>query len=283
MRRASDAKEAEPKQSASMQAARKRVAARPDAPPLPRPVFPRLEIDPRLAEQNRLLFASAGIGENATARASASYRMLRTRLLQAMRTNHWTSIAITSPGPGEGKTTTSINLAASIARDKSTSVFLLDLDLRNPSLCRFLGVPPPHDLVAYFRGEGSPADVFFTVGAENLALAGGAAPTDQASELLATSRLEELLDYAATAVHAPIVLIDLPPLLLTDEALLIAPRVDATLLVVSEGATRRDSLARAKQLLADFTMAGVVLNRTSESYGADSDYDYRYRYADFSG
>jgi Mrp family chromosome partitioning ATPase len=122
--------------------------------------------------------------------------------------------------------------------------------------------------------------VFFSIGVENLALAGAAAGTDQASELLASSRFEELLDYASSIAHAPIVLIDLPPVLVTDEALLVAPRVDATLLVVTEGRTRRDSLARAKELLVDFIVAGVVLNHASESFGADSDYDYGYRYTE---
>jgi protein-tyrosine kinase len=282
MRRAADAKEGQPQQSASVTAARKRVAARPDVPPMPRPLFPRLDIDVALTEQHRLLVPHAGAGGNPDARSSAAYRMLRTRLLQAMRTNHWTNIAITSPGPGEGKTLTSINLALSLARDKSCSVFLLDLDLRSPSVCWYLGVRPPRDLVSYFAGEGSPADVFFSIGVENLALAGAAASTDQASELLASSRLEELLEYASSVAHASIVLIDLPPLLVTDEALLVAPRVDATLLVVTEGTTRRDSLARAKHLLADFTVAGVVLNRTSESYGTDSEYDYGHLYSDTS-
>jgi len=282
MRRETDTKVGQTQQSASVTAARKRVAARPDVPTVPRPVFPKLDVDLELAEQHRLLVEQAGAGGKADTRTSAAYRMMRTRLLQTMRTNHWTSVAITSAGPGEGKSVTSINLASSLARDKSLSVFLLDLDLRNPSVCRYLGVTPPRDLVSYFAGEGNPADVFFSIGVENLALAGAAAGTDQASELLASSRLEELLDYAASVASAPIVLIDLPPLLVTDEALLVAPRVDATLLVVSEGTTRRDSLARAQQLLADFTLAGVVLNHTSESFGAYSDYVYGYRYSDTS-
>jgi Mrp family chromosome partitioning ATPase len=282
MRRDSDARAAQPQQSASVTAARKRVAARPDAPPVSRPVFPRVEIDLACAEQHRLLMAHKGAGRKQDARCSAAYRMLRTRLLQTMRTNHWTNLAITSPGAGEGKTVTSINLASSLARDKSCSVFLLDLDLRNPSICRYLGVLPPHDLVSYFSGDGSPADAFFSIGVDNLAIAGGVTSTEQASELLASSRLEELLEYAASVTNAPIVLIDLPPLLITDEALLVAPRVDATLLVVGEGTTRRDSLVRAKHLLADFTLAGVVLNRTSESFGADSDYGYAHLYSDTS-
>ena len=277
MRRESAAKAAE-QHSGSVAGASERLAVSPAAPSAPRPVFPHLEVDVRIAEQSRVFVPKAGTGKDS--RAHAAYRMLRTRLLQAMRQNHWTKIAITSPGAGEGKSVTSLNLALSLARDKSSSVFLLDLDLRNPSVCGYLGVRPVCDLVRYFNGTGDPASVFFSIGAENLAIAGSRQSTDQASELLASPKLQELLEYPARIASPPIVLIDLPPLLVTDEALLIAPRVDATLLVVSEGISRRDSLARARHLLADFMVAGVVLNRTSESFGADSDYDYRHRYTE---
>jgi Mrp family chromosome partitioning ATPase len=61
------------------------------------------------------------------------------------------------------------------------------------------------------------------------------------------------------------VLVDLPPINVTDEALLVGPRVDAFLVVVSEGKTDRKSLMQALHSLAEFTVAGVVLNRSSDS------------------
>jgi Mrp family chromosome partitioning ATPase len=119
-----------------------------------------------------------------------------------------------------------------------------------------------------------------SVGLSNLAIAASVTPSDQASELIATGRLEELIGYIKSISASPVVLIDLPPILVTDEALLVAPRVDATLLVVAEGRTRRDSLARAKQLLAEYTVAGVILNRSSENFGTDAYYGYGQRYLD---
>jgi Mrp family chromosome partitioning ATPase len=62
------------------------------------------------------------------------------------------------------------------------------------------------------------------------------------------------------------VLVDLPPINVTDEALLVAPRVDAFLMVVSEGKTERKNLAQALHTLSEFTIAGVVLNRSSDSH-----------------
>jgi capsular exopolysaccharide synthesis family protein len=261
----------------SAQAERRREQ-RTDSRVTNKPVFKILPIDRALAEENRVLLPQSAMAE--ITNAAAAYRMLRTRLLQRLRSNHWVSLAITSPGAAEGKSLTALNLAMSMARDKSCDVFLLDLDMRNPSICRYLGVRPERELLQFFVGGGNPSETLFSIGVENLTLAGSLTPTDQASELIASSRLGELLGYIRSIAQNPVILIDLPPVLVTDEALLVAPRVDATALVVSEGRTRRDGLQRAKQLLADFSFAGIILNRSSESFGADSYYGYGYHYGE---
>jgi Mrp family chromosome partitioning ATPase len=155
-----------------------------------------------------------------------------------------------------------LNLALSIAREGNNSVFLIDLDMRNPRMCSYLGVAPPLNIDSYLAGEGNPEDVLFSIGVEHLTLAGTANRTNEASELLAAGRLEKLFAYIRDVAPQPIVLMDLPPLLSTDDALVVAPKIDACLLVLSEGYSRRDSAAKALELLADFTMAGVVLNRS---------------------
>jgi Mrp family chromosome partitioning ATPase len=237
--------------------------------------FPQLNVDRALAETNRIALPDTRLAGNA--HVGAAYRMVRTRLLHTVNTNNWTTLAITSPEAGEGKSLTAINLALNVARDRTSTVFLVDLDMRNPSICRYLGVQPPHELISFFAGQAAPEGMFFSIGPDNLAIAGSTTTTGFASELLSGRRLEDLVDYIKSVAVNPIVLIDLPPVLLTDEALLVAPRVDATLLVVAEGKTRRDCLVRAKALLADFTCAGVILNRSSENLGARG-YDYAYGY-----
>jgi capsular exopolysaccharide synthesis family protein len=254
---------------------RRRSRERADAPPPRKLAFPQLQVDRALAERNRIALPESRLAGNA--HVGAAYRMVRTRLLHTVNTNNWTTLAITSPEAGEGKSLTAINLALNVARDRTTSVFLIDLDMRNPSVCRYLGVQPPRELTGFFAGQAGAEGMFFSIGPENLAIAGSTSTTGFASELLAGRRLEDLIDYVKSVADNPLILIDLPPVLLTDEALLVAPRVDATLLVVSEGRTRRDSLVRAKTLLADFTSAGVILNRSSENLGARG-YDYAYGY-----
>jgi protein-tyrosine kinase len=236
-----------------------------EAPILPRPVYTELACDSHLAIQNRILLPGTPLA--ADGGVTAAYRMIRARLQNQISANSWRTIAITSPEPGEGKSVTALNLALSFSRDESRSIFLIDLDMRNPTVCKYLGVRPEHTLVDYFSGNCPPQNVFFSVGTGNLAIAGNTETSDVASELLAGERLEHLFGYITSVAPNALILIDLPPILITDEALLIAPRVDAMMLVVADGQTRRDSLLRARQLLADFSFAGVVLNKSSESTG----------------
>jgi Mrp family chromosome partitioning ATPase len=203
----------------------------------------------------------------------AAYRMLRTRLLQRTRTNKWTTIAVTSAGPNDGKTLTAINLALSMSREKSRQVVLLDMDMRKPGICRTLGVSPPRELRTCLELGDHFRDPFFTIDDENLLLAGSTTPTDQASELLASRHFDELLGVIKEGVVNPVVLIDLPPVLVTDDALVVAPKIDAMLVVASEGVTGRAELAKALQLLSEFPIAGLVLNRAAESTPG---YDYGY-------
>lgn len=201
--------------------------------------------------------------------AAAAYRQLRSRILQKAKAGNWSCLGISSPGPGEGKTVTALNLAISIAREKLRKVYLLDLDMRNPSMLERVGADPPRVLSQFFTESAPPESVLFETDVENLVVAGNRAQVPAASELLASPRLDEFLQYIKRRSPGALIVIDLPPVLSTDEALVVAPRVDAMFLLVSEGLTRRDSLARAIKLLSDFEVAGIIMNRSSEDAGSD--------------
>jgi protein-tyrosine kinase len=225
--------------------------------------FERLDADPQVCEQNRVLITRHRKHTYST--VLDSYRILRTRLLHRIGSQHWTSLGIVSAGPGEGKSLTAINLAVTMAREKKRNVFLLDLDLRNPSLCRYLGVTPRVDIGRYLTGEAKPEEIFFSIGVDNLVLAGGLTTYENSSELLGGNRLGELLAYINSIDPHALVLVDLPPLLVTADSMVVAPKLSAVLFVVAEGLTRRDQLKRATEVLAGVTVAGIVLNRSRES------------------
>jgi protein-tyrosine kinase len=235
----------------------------------------RVAFDPHVARDNRLLLSASVAEDRGTV---AAYGMLRTRVLHRVRSKGWRTLGVTSAAPRDGKSLTAVNLALSLAREKNSMVVLLDLDMRNPSVCRTLGITPHIELRDYFEQRvETPEDLFVSIGIENLLIAGSVTATQNSAELLAATRLEELFAFITGATSQPLILIDLPPVLSPDDALVVAPRIDALVLVASEGVTPRADLQKASELLADFQLAGLVLNRSSD---ASAQYGYGYGYGD---
>src|SRR5688500_6142256 len=121
------------------------AAAAPAPSPASTPAFEieRLEWvqpDIDLLEQNRIV-----IDERSN--ATAAYKVLRTRVLQRMRRNGWKTLAVTGTAPNEGKTLTAINLSINLAWHLTTSVVLVDMDLRKPSVHRYLGIDTRYGLI----------------------------------------------------------------------------------------------------------------------------------------
>jgi protein-tyrosine kinase len=233
----------------------------------------RVAFDPHAARENRLLLTAAVPEDRGTV---AAYAMLRTRILHRMRAKGWETLGVTSAAPQDGKSLTAVNLALSLAREKNSAVILLDLDMRNPTVCRTLGITPQLELRDFFEGRvDTPEDLFMSIGVDNLMVAGNVTATQNSAELLASGRLEELLAFIRRSTTSPLILIDLPPVLSPDDTLVVAPRIDALVLVASEGVTPREELDKASQMLADFQVAGLVLNRASES---SQRYGYGYGY-----
>lgn len=241
-----------------------RSPARPSGPAVRLEPLRTVEISAEACAQNRVLLLESQIREFPA--ADAAYRLLRSRLQNRLKRNNWFSLAIASPSPDDGKTITALNLAISIAREKQKPVYLLDLDMRNPSVCKFLGIRDIRPLPDYFMGQAKPEDVLVQTSFPNLIVAGALSATGSASEMLAGPRFSDLLGHIRLRSPDAFVLVDLPPVTMTDEALLVGPKVDAILVVVSEGQTERKDLAQTLGTLSEFTVAGVVVNRSSESH-----------------
>ena len=232
---------------------------------------PRCRLNVEFCKQQRILFGDGR--DRHELNVSRAVGMLRTRLLHRVRSHKWLTIGITSASPADGKSLTAINLALSLAREKSHQVFLVDNDLMKPSISTYLGIEPPHQILDFFEGRTEARDLFVSIGVENLLIAGGAAHSLHSSELLATQRFEELVGFVKAVGTNPLMIVDLPPVLSTDDVLVLAPRLDAILLVVSEGSTARADVERAAKLLSEFQFAGCVLNRAKDAV-ASSYYGY---------
>lgn len=195
----------------------------------------------------------------------AAYKMLRTQVLQRMKERNWRALAVTSAGPGEGKTLTAINLAISLAREVNHTVLLVDLDLRNPSVHKYFGFQPEQGVSDIVLRGAPVAQALFHPGIQRLVVLPSQEPVAHSSEVLSSPAMLALVEDLKHRYLNRIVLFDLPPVLSADDAVAFAPHVDAALLVVEEGKTTREALTRAVGYLRNTELLGTVLNKSEES------------------
>jgi capsular exopolysaccharide synthesis family protein len=218
-----------------------------------------VRVDAATLEANRIL------GATSPESMRQAYKMLRTQVLQRMREHGCQTLALISGASGEGKSLTAANLAISIALDADRAAVLVDLDLRHPSVHTLFGLTPAHGLDDYLAGRCSLKEVCCRPDMfERLALLPVRAPVANSSDLLSGSRARELIAEIKSTFPDSIVLIDLPPVLMSDDALAFSPSVDAGLVVACEGKTKREDLVRTLELLRATKIVGTVLNRSSE-------------------
>jgi protein-tyrosine kinase len=220
----------------------------------------RLALDWQALRERRVIASGDGTP------AAHAYRMLRTQVLQRARAQGINTIGIVSAINGEGKTLTAINLALSLAAEPNQTVLLVDLDLRRPSVARTLGLQVERGLESWFGGDEPTRNVCYGIeGLERLCVLPTLAPVVNSSETLAGLGTRRLINELKDRDPGRLLIVDLPPVLLSDDALIFAPLMDAVVLVVNERRTRREDVVRVVELLANTRIIGTVLNRSSES------------------
>ena len=196
--------------------------------------------------------------------ANAAFRMLRTQVLQRMSAHGWRSLAVFGATAHDGKTTTAINLAVSLANDHSHSVLLADFDFRRPALAARLGLSPEFGGDDALTGAARIEDcLYHPEGLDRLVILPARRALANSSEILAGPRCRALVAELRDRYPDRIVLFDLPPVLTADDALAFAPLVDCGLVVVAESRTRRSDLVRTVELLHKTPLIGTVLNRAA--------------------
>jgi protein-tyrosine kinase len=228
------------------------------APEAPVQQYRPAAIDPEALERNRVLLRVQDVA------VSRAYKILRTRVLHRMVKNDWYTLGITGTGAGEGKTITAINLALALAQDPNAWVFLVDLDLQRPQLGAYLGMSYEYGLTDFLTGQAELEQVVYDIGIKRLAVVPNASPVETSSEHLRSARMADFLNALEAQTPRRIVILDMPPIMVSDDVLAFAPRVDSFLLVASQGLTARRTLANAREVLSELNVLGVVLNRSTE-------------------
>ncbi|SDD03284.1 polysaccharide biosynthesis tyrosine autokinase [Auraticoccus monumenti] len=206
-----------------------------------------------------------------------AYRRLRTNLQFLDLAGRPSSIVITSSIPGEGKSTTSINLATTMAETGQT-VLLIDADLRRPQVAKYLQLEGAVGLTTVLIGRADLIDVVQPLGDGNLhVLPSGQIPPNP-SELLGSDRMRRLLVEAAERYD--IVLLDSPPLLPVTDSAILSRITGGALLVVGSTDVHRGQLETSLESLksVDARILGLVLNKAQRRHADRYSYDYTHKH-----
>ncbi|MBJ7545095.1 polysaccharide biosynthesis tyrosine autokinase [Rhodomicrobium udaipurense] len=209
-----------------------------------------------------------------------AYRSFATALQFSTDTGLPRSIAVTSAGAGEGKSTTAVAIARHFAQ-MGLKVLLIDADLRRPSLHIKLNLDNSIGLSNYLTGSSMPPDLVQRTDHPNLAfMASGPLPPN-AADLLSGPRIYSLISLGSDVFN--LIVFDSPPVLGLADAQLLSSASAATVFVVGAGDNRKGALRAAlrRMSMARVTLLGTLLTKLdskSVGYAYGQGYDYKYGY-----
>ncbi|UCE24765.1 MAG: CpsD/CapB family tyrosine-protein kinase [Candidatus Zixiibacteriota bacterium] len=197
------------------------------------------------------------------------YKMLNTHAGDALK-----SILVTSAMVGEGKSTISSFLAMTAAAKKALKTLVIDVDLRRPSIHKLFGLSAEPGMVEILSKETETKSALRKSGLENLDILPAGRVSGNPSEIFDADAIAGMIEEMK--FYYDLILIDCAPLLPVSDPMLLAPRVDGTLLVVKAGATQKELVERAAAILnpEENKVLGVVLNNMNHILPYYYDYDY---------
>ncbi len=221
----------------------------------------RVEVDLSHARERRLV---AFLDNHPVAE---QYRKLRTQLRAHVQATGDNCFLITSPGSGDGKTLTALNLAISMAREVDQTVLLVDANLRAPAVAQLLGLTPEQGLGDYLEGHAEVSDCLLRTNVGKLTLFAGAGSRGDAAELLDSQRMRDLVAELKGRYPDRTILFDGPGVEGAADPIILSRFVDRVLLVVREGETHADELDKALAVLPADKLLGTVLTASLEVPG----------------
>ncbi len=210
---------------------------------------------------------------------SRSFDILRTQVLQTMDNKSWQLLGVTSPTPACGKTVVAVNLALSIARQPERSVLLVDMDLQRPNIAATLGLKCKQGLMSALAGRTTLSNsiVQTRIGNQKLLVLPCETSTTSSSEWMASRPMGALLQEIKRDFRSYTVILDLPPILLSDDVISILPQIDSVLFVVAAGTSTTQEIKECNKHLESAEIVRVVLNKSQDATPTDY-YSYS-RYA----
>lgn len=192
--------------------------------------------------------------------SAAPFDILRTKVLLQMRQNGWKRLAITSPMPSSGKTTTACNLALGLGRQRDLRAILMDLDLRDPSVHSFFETAPAHGISDLLAGRVDFADQALRIG-DNVACSMARKSESDPTRLLLAEETVDVIEHIETTYKPDIMIFDLPSVLVNDDTRAFLKNVDCALIVARANTTRYSQFDTCEREISEQTnVIGTVLN-----------------------
>lgn len=234
---------------------------------------------------DRLTAAGIVTPQAPRSRLADQYRVIKRPLLanaalrDGTKIEHGNLIMVTSALSGEGKSFTSINLAMSIAAELDHTVMLVDADVARPSILKVLGLKEGPGLLDVLERKVELHEALLRTNVDKLSILPAGTPHPQATELLASEAMSDLLEEMATRYPDRIIIFDSPPLLLTTESRVLATHMGQIVVVVRAEHTLRSSVMQALVTIEACPVKMMVLNRARDSaIGSYGSYGYGYGY-----
>lgn len=207
-------------------------------------------------------------------KVSEAYKTARTNLSFSLVKSGCKKIVFTSPLAGEGKSTTSVNMAITLAQQVNSKVLLIDCDLRKPKVNRFFHLQSSPGLTGYLGGMKEMDSIIRHTEDPNLDLITSGVIVPNPSELLASEAMRRLI--LENESKYDYIIFDTPPVNVIVDSLSLANLADGYVVVVKEGSTLKPELRRAVTTLehAKVKVLGIILNGSR----LEEKEDYKYRY-----
>jgi capsular exopolysaccharide synthesis family protein len=205
------------------------------------------------------------------------FKLLRTMLGRQLLEGTCNLIGITSATPHAGKSFIASNLAAAMSRLATNNIVLVDLDLQRASVAEIFDLNEGLGVTEYLLGETDRfADIARQVENTNLTLVPALSKSLNSAELLASDRFSALIASLRGFAEGSTIICDLPPLFVSDDAMLAAQHLDGVILVVEQGVTTKKQLEASLALLQPVKLIGTVFNRFAGGIGDPYGYSGSY-------
>lgn len=194
------------------------------------------------------------------------FDILRTQVLHTMDRQKWHVLGITSPTPECGKTLNAVNLSLSIGRQPEKQVLLIDMDLQRPRVSATLGLKRDKGLLGVLEGRAklSEAVVDLRVGHSRISVLACETATSYSSDWMASREMENLLQEVRQRFSGYTIILDLPPILSSNDVIAILPKIDCVLMVVAVDHSRPAEIEQSLRYLQSTEVVRVLLNKAPE-------------------